>query len=69
MCQNNLTKGGCVITYHVPNNGAGRTSKYHADIKCLAMLDSSKQYEFAEKKWTESVPRRLAEKLLARNAK
>jgi hypothetical protein len=68
MCQKYMTKGTCAITYHVPNNGAGRTSKYHANIKCLAMLGSSKQYEFAEKKWTESEPRRLAEELLALNA-
>ena len=68
MCQKYLTKSSCAITYHVPNNGAGRTSKYHADIKFLAMLGHSKQYEFAEKKQTESVPRRLAEEVFVHNA-
>ena len=68
MCQKYLTKGSCAVTYHLPNNGAGRTSKYHAELKCLTMLSRSKQYEFAEKKWTESVPRRLAEEVFVHNA-
>ena len=67
-CQKWLRKGTSAITYHRTNSGAGRTNKYHTTIECLAMLSRQKQDEFAEKKWTDSVPRTLAEEVFALNA-
>jgi hypothetical protein len=65
-CRKTLTKGCCVIRYHLPSKPVGRSSHYHAAIKCLEMMSWEKQMEFAKKKWTESVPESLAKELEAK---
>jgi hypothetical protein len=60
ICKKSIQNGLCAIQYHQPNNGTGRTSHYHATMACLAQMTLDRQYEFAMKKWMESIPQHLA---------
>jgi hypothetical protein len=69
ICRKTIHKGTCAIQYHNPNYGTGRTSHYHATIACLAQMTLDKQYEFAMKTWTESIPQHLAKDIAEKMSK
>jgi hypothetical protein len=60
ICKKSIQYGTCAIRYHQPNNGTGRTSHYHTTLACLTQMTLDRQYEFAMKKWMESIPQHLA---------